>query len=389
MNHYLPDETLRTLAAQQGTPLYVNSIASFSHQADVLMGLTMPYGFQPRYAAKANMNREIIALFAGKGLYFDASSSYEAVQLIEHGVAAHTISLSSQQPAHNLSELLAQGVIFTATSLHQLALFCEAPGRSSTVGLRVNPGVGAGGNNRTNTGGVNSSFGLWHAYIPQALQLVSKCNVTIDRLHIHFGSGASPDVWESVIASSLEVAERMPDVSILNIGGGFKVYRYEGEKEADLVHIAEVLAMRMRTFADKTGRELKLEIEPGTWLVAHGGTLLTKVIDIVDTGVDGHTFLRVNTGMNDLIRPTLYGAQHKISVLNDSTDFKEYVVVGHNCETGDILTPAPGNSEELAARTLLKANIGDTIAIYDVGAYGRSFALSGYNSYPSAPEICI
>jgi diaminopimelate decarboxylase len=85
----------------------------------------------------------------------------------------------------------------------------------------------------------------------------------------------------------------------------------------------------------------------------------------------------------------MYGAQHNIKVLNDEPKQKDYIVVGHNCETGDILTPAPGNPEAIAERRLNIARIGDVVAVYDTGAYGRYFAVSGYNSFPSAKEYCI
>ncbi len=190
--------------------------------------------------------------------------------------------------------------------------------------------------------------------------------------------------------ASLEIAANMPDVTHLDIGGGFKVKRWKGEREADMTDIAATFAERLKTFALATGRKLHLEIEPGTWLVAHAGTLLASVADIVDTGPKGgRTFLRLNTGMNDLIRPTMYGAQHQIKVLSGKTEQKSYIAVGHNCETGDVLTPAPGNPEELAERMLSVASIGDTVAIYDTGAYGNYFAVHGYNSFPSAKEICV
>jgi diaminopimelate decarboxylase len=106
----------------------------------------------------------------------------------------------------------------------------------------------------------------------------------------------------------------MPDVSSLDIGGGFKIHRYGDEHEADMAEIASVFASELTAFAERTGRQLQLEIEPGTWLVGHAGVLLAEVADIVDTGVDGHVFLRLNTGMNDIIRPSMYGAQHEIAV---------------------------------------------------------------------------
>jgi diaminopimelate decarboxylase len=110
---------------------------------------------------------------------------------------------------------------------------------------------------------------------------------------------------------------------------------------------------------------------------------------VVDTGADGHIFLRLNTGMNDFARPGMYGAQHRLAVLNDSAETSEYVVVGHNCETGDILTPAPGDPEGIESRELHRANIGDVVAIYDTGAYCRSMSHKGYNGYPNAQEIFV
>jgi diaminopimelate decarboxylase len=389
ISYKLPKEKLIELAGQHGTPLYVNSLASLQAQADILLGLQMPFGYTARYACKANMNLDIIKLFLEKGLHFDASSSYEAVALMGMGVEAKKISLSSQQPAHNLEELLEAGVLFVATSMHQLELFLQAGNHPDKIGLRINPGAGNGGNNRLTTGGKNSSFGLWHEYLVQALELCAQQNVKIDRLHIHYGSGSNLDVWEQVIDSSLLLAERMSDVTSLDIGGGFKVSRYEGEQEANLEVIGNLFAQKLEEFAAKTGRKLGLEVEPGTWMVAHAGTLLAEVVDIVDTGADGWTFLRLNTGMNDFIRPAMYGSQHQVAVLNESSELQDYIVVGHNCETGDILTPAPGNPEELGERKLNKASIGDVVAIYDTGAYGRYFAVAGYNSYPSAKEITV
>ena len=153
--------------------------------------------------------------------------------------------------------------------------------------------------------------------------------------------------------------------------------------------IGAEFARQLQGFAEKTGRKLQLEVEPGTWLVGHAGVLLAEVVDVVNTGDDGHTFLRLNTGMNDIARPGMYGAQHRLEVLNDATGMAEYVVAGHNCETGDILTPAPGDPEGLESRELRKANIGDVLAIYDTGAYCRSMSHKGYNSYPNVAEYFI
>jgi diaminopimelate decarboxylase len=369
--------------------LYAYDLPALVARARELTRLSLPFGCTARYAVKANPHPKIIRLFNDEGLHFDASSSYEAENLLSLGIAGPRISLSSQQPPHNLEELLASGVQFVATSLHQLRLFAAAAEPGAHVALRVNVGVGSGHNNRTTTAGVAASFGLWHEHLEQALELAQAHRVIVDRLHTHIGSGADSASWAGAVDVALNIAARMPDVTTLDMGGGYKVKRAEGEHEADMQDIFAMFSQKLQTFYAKTGRRLHLEIEPGTWLVAHAGTLIAEVVDIVDTGTDGYTFLRTNTGMNDFMRPTLYGAQHCIRVLNDSSEQTSYVVVGHNCESGDILTPASGDSEHVQPRLLNRATIGDLIAIEDVGAYGASLRAVGYNAFPAAKEVFV
>lgn len=389
VNSTWSNSQLRELAKQHGTPLFVYSLSQLRDRAKQLTNLKLPDGIVTRYAMKANNNPTIIRLFEEVGLQFDASSSYEVDELLKIGVSGDKISLSSQQPAHNLGELVTTGVRYIVTSLHQLELLVAAEDYLDTVGLRVNPGIGAGHNNRLTTGGANSSFGLWNTYVPDALALAKQHGVKIDRLHVHIGSGADPTMWGKMMEAALEIAESMPDVVSLDMGGGFKIHRYGDEHEADMVEIAEVFSEHLKNFAARTGRALQLEIEPGTWLVGHAGVLLAGIVDIVDTGDDGHQFLRLDTGMNDIARPGMYGAQHELAVLNDSKELQEYVVVGHNCETGDILTPAPGDPEGIESRELQRASIGDIVAIYDTGAYCRTMSHKGYNSFPDAAEYFI
>jgi diaminopimelate decarboxylase len=386
---WLTKEQADSFTLQHGSPLFVYSRQLLRDRAGELTALKLPYGHTVRYAMKANPHADIIRLFHDAGLHFDASSSYEAAELLDMGIPGDHISLSSQQPAHNLAELLEAGVRFVATSLHQLQLVTAAAKPGVHIALRVNPGLGSGHSNRTNTGGVVSSFGLWHEYLDEALELVKKHGLVIDRLHVHIGSGADATAWAQTIDTALRLAERMPDVVALDIGGGYKVARVEGETETDIQEIAGVFAEHLQAFGGRTGRQLHLEIEPGSWLVAHAGVLLAEIVDIVDTGKDGYTFLKLNTGMNDIIRPAMYGAQHTMAVLNDAAEQTEYVVVGHNCETGDILTPAPGDPEAILPRLLNKAAVGDIFAIADTGAYCAQFSTTGYNSYPSAKEIFV
>src|SRR5690606_743200 len=160
-----------------------------------------------------------------------------------------------------------------------------------------------------------------------------------------------------IMDAALFIAATMPDVTSLDIGGGYKIAYTSHDTAADMERIMEIFSEKIRAFNTAMNRQLHLEIEPSRSLVAHAGTLLAEVVDRVDTGRAGYTILRVNTGMNDILRPAMYGAQHGIDVLNSSTDHQEYVVVGHNCETGDILTPAPHDPEHVQPRRLRKAAI--------------------------------
>lgn len=370
-------------------PRYEYSRSAIATRAEELLGLELPYGLTVRYAMKANPFPAIIEQLNAAGVHFDASSSYEANDLLKLRVPGKHVSLSSQQSPHNLPELLAAGVHFTATSLQQLRIFLATESRPEQVGVRVNPDLGSGANNRTNTGGVNASFGIWHEYLSEVLQLTNEAGVRVSHLHIHIGSGADPSVWGEVMERSLEIVRLLPDVTTLDIGGGYKVHRFGEEPEADMTAIAATFSEKLIAFAAETGRELKLEIEPGTYFIAHAGTLVATVDDIVDTGANGHTFLRLNTGMNDFLRSTLYGALHRIEVMNDSTKTKQYVVVGHNCESGDIFTPGAGDPETIVPRELTQAHIGDEVRIYDTGAYCASMRAKGYNSFPDAAEVMV
>jgi diaminopimelate decarboxylase len=371
------------------TPRFEYSRKVIGERIAELSALKAPNGLVVRYAVKANPHPEILKMMHDGGVHFDASSSYEAEELLRAGFAGARISLSSQQSAHSLPELLAAGVLYVATSFKQLEIFLNTANRPDKIGVRINPAMGSGHNNRTNTGGVNSSFGIWYEYGKRVREMTTAAGVIIDRLHIHIGSGADPYVWGQVMEQAIDIVREYPDVTSLNIGGGYKVHRYGDEVEAPMTDIFETFTEKLRAFEKETGRKLQLEIEPGTYFIAHAGTLVATIDDIVDTGKYGHTFLRLNTGMNDFLRTTLYGAQHKIAVINDETEEVPYIVVGHNCESGDIFTTEKGDPESVEPRLLKKARIGDTVHIYDVGAYCASMRARGYNSFPDASEEMV
>lgn len=264
------------------------------------------------------------------------SSEYEAYKLLDFGTSPEKISFSSQQLPIDIQKFIKTNIKITATSLYQLEQFIKFGLKN--IGIRINPGFGSGHNNRTNTGGKNSSFGIWYEYIPDILNIAIVNNVNINKIHIHIGSGADPKIWKLVVKTSLNIMRQFPETDILNIGGGYKIKRFEGEKESDMQVILNTFKKEVDNFNKKHNRKITLEIEPGTRLVGHSAILVSRVIDKVNTEKDGYEFLKLNTGMNDILRPVIYGAQHEIEILNNFKNKKKYVVVGHNCETGDILT---------------------------------------------------
>jgi diaminopimelate decarboxylase len=385
---FLDRQQALRLTQEHGSPLFVYAKPKLIKQAQAMLRVPAPFGLTIRYAMKANPHPGILQTFYEAGVKIDASSAYEITLAREQGFEPQDILLTSQQLAVNLEELVATGVQFNATSLHQLEQYAKLfPGTS--VGVRLNPGIGSGHSAKTNVGGRTSSFGIWFEYLPKIHELAKKYDLQISRMHTHIGAGTDPVVWQQAAQLSLDLIKEFPDASIINLGGGFKVARMDDEHEADMNIIGRSIGEELQRFKDETGRELHLELEPGTFLVANAGILLAQVDDLVDTGEEGYSFMKLNTGMNDILRPALYGAQHPIAVLNEQQAMKDYVVVGHNCESGDLLTPAPGDPDSLLPRRLHEAAIGDLVAIGGTGAYCAGMSAHGYNSFPNAQEILI
>jgi len=369
-----------------GTPCYVYDRAALEAAARAALGFPHAFGFTLRYAMKANPNLAILKLFRDLGLHLDASSDPEVERALRAGFPPGHVQLTSQVPSRRLEEFVGRGVIYNACSLHQLDRYGRAfPGHDVTI--RVNPGLGSGSTKRTNTGGPASSFGIWHAYLDDAKTLAARHRLPIRGLHTHIGSGADPAVWTRVAHLVLEIVERLPDVTTVSLGGGFKVARVAGEEATDLVAIGSLVKEAFIAFRRRTGRALRLEIEPGTYLVANAGAVVATCIDVVDTGPDGYLFAKLDAGMTEVTRPSLYGAQHPITVIAAERPRARVVFVGPCCESGDVLTPAPGDPEALAPREVPRPEIGDVVVVGGAGAYCAAMSTTNYNSYPQAPEV--
>jgi diaminopimelate decarboxylase len=356
--------------------------------ARAALAFPAPYGFTLRYAMKANPSRGILDLFRGLGLHIDASSDFEVERALQAGFAPPQIQLTSQMPSRRLSEHVRRGVLLNACSLHQLEeLGRAAPGAELSV--RMNPGLGTGSTKRTNTGGPASSFGVWHERLDEVKETAKRHGLRITRLHSHVGSGTDPEVWKRCTRMTLDLVASLPEVRAVNLGGGFKVGRMPEEPSVDMADVGAHVRAELEAFRSRDGRALHLEIEPGTFLVARAGAVVATCVDVVDTGRDGYLFAKLDTGMTEVTRPSLYGAQHPIDVLAEGREPAEVVFVGPCCESGDILTPAPGDPEALAPRWVPRPRIGDLVVVGGAGAYCAAMSTINYNSYPQAPEAML
>jgi len=369
-----------------GTPCYVYDRATLEAAARTALAFPHAFGFTLRYAMKANPSRGLLTLFRDLGLHVDASSDHEVDRALRAGFPPAAIQLTSQMTTPRLAEHLARGVLYNACSLHQLEAYGKLA-RGREVSVRMNPGLGTGSTNRTNTGGPASSFGIWHSYLGDVQTVAERYDLRLTRLHSHVGSGTDPEVWKRCTRMTLDLAAKLPDVQRINLGGGFKVGRMPGEPSTDLADVGAHVRAELLAFRERDGRALHLEIEPGTYLVANGGVVVATCVDVVDTGRDGYLFAKLDTGMPEVTRPSLYGAQHPIEVLGEADEDADVVFVGPCCESGDILTPAPGDPEALAPRRVRRPRIGDLVIVGGAGAYCAAMSTINYNSYPQAPEI--
>ncbi len=239
---FLDSDTISNLTSQHRTPFYVYSQELIEKQCQAILAIPAPHGLTARYALKANPNAAILKTIENTGFHFDASSEYEVIRCLEAGIAPEKIQLTSQEMSHeHLKFIIEKNVRFNACSLEQLRRYAEQAPSGSEISIRINPGLGSGSTRKTNVGGPSSSFGIWFKQIDEVKALAEKCGVRITRLHSHIGSGADPAVWEKAANLTLAVARQLPEVTVLNLGGGFKVARHPGEKETSLSLVGQTI----------------------------------------------------------------------------------------------------------------------------------------------------
>jgi len=230
-----------------------------------------------------------------------------------------------------------------------------------------------------------TKFGVYLNQLGEARRIAEDYRLRVVGLHTHVGSGImDPDVFVRAAETLSRVAESMfREVEFIDIGGGFGVPYRRGEPELNIDAVGGAVSRIIEDLSRRLGRDLKLRVEPGRYLVAKAGILLVRVVDIktVEFGGAKKTFIGVDSGMNHLIRPALYGAHHEVIHTTRADADRRIVadIVGNICESGDVLA----KDVELP-----EVSEGDVLAIMDVGAYGYAMS-SNYNLRPRPAEVVV
>lgn len=384
----MENEKYLHLREEFGSPIFVYEEEKLRAAATEMLSFKVPFGLKIRYAMKANSNRSILQIFNSMGIHIDASSEYEVQRAMLAGIDPSKILLTAQLIPENMPETLATGIEYNATSLHQLEEYGKAaPG--SEISIRINPGEGSSSHAKTLVAGPDAGFGIWYDSLHEAKSIISRYTLKVARIHTHIGSGTNPDEWAQVAQTSINLLKEFPEATILNLGGGFKVARMPHEKSTDISAVSTKISEILEKFYAETGRKINLELEPGTFLTANAGTILTTIQDVTR---DVHTIIKLRGGMSEIIRPALYGAEHPLTVVAATArpeEYEEAIVIGHSCEHSDLLTTQAGNGDIVKPRRLLRAKIGDILLIGGAGAYCSSMATKNYISMPEAAEVLI
>ena len=361
--------------AERSSPAFVYDTEELSAAAARILAL--PALDRVLYAVKANPNPGVLRALRAAGVGFETVSPGE----VEHVLGlfpdlspGEVLFTPNFAPRREYEDAFARGVRVTVDNLWPLREWPETfAGRE--VFLRLDPGHGRGHHKHVRTAGEHSKFGIPLAEAEEAARAAAAVGARVVGLHAHTGSGIlEPDAWREVAGRLLSAAELFPEAAVLDLGGGLGVGELPQEPGLDVTRLGELLAEVKEGFP-----RYALWLEPGRWLVARAGVLLARVTQLKGKG--GSRFVGVETGMNSLIRPALYGAWHEIVNLTrlDEPAVETADVVGPICESGDVL----GHE-----RRLPPCAEGDVLLVANAGAYGRAMS-SRYNLREPAAEHLI
>ena len=382
------------LAVQFGTPTYIYDAATIVQRFGELQQFDTV-----RFAQKACSNLAIVDLVRRQGGLVDTVSAGEIERALAAGYQGGSPDMAAGDPP--------PAIVYTADIFDQpaLELVVEhdihvnagsadmidqlgevSPGADLT--LRINPGFGHGHSQKTNTGGEQSKHGIWHEQVDECLQAAARHQITVSGLHMHIGSGTDLEHLAQVCQVMDKVARGVGDtVQSISAGGGLPVPYREDESFIDLGRHFELWDSVRNGLQEEFGHRVNLEIEPGRFLVAESGFLLSEIRAIKQMGEN--LFYLVDAGFNNLARPILYGAYHPISIVpsdDEPRQQQEVIVGGPLCESGDIFTQEEGGF--VSSRRLPEARVGEYLVLECAGAYGAVMG-SNYNSKPHAAEVLV
>lgn len=329
------------------------------------------------YAVKANDNVELLQTLASAKVDFECVSPGEVERLeaaIPNFDLERILFTPNFAPRSEYEWGLQKGLQVTLDNLFPLEEWPELfAGRE--LFIRLDPGQGRGHHEHVKTAGVHSKFGVPLFEVDELIRLIDAAGATVVGIHAHSGSGVQdPESWRIVAGTLAAVAERFPTVETIDLGGGLGIPEKPGDKDFDLARLDAALGEIRQAYP-----QYELWLEPGRYLVARAGVILTRVTQIKGKG--DMRYIGVGTGMNSLIRPALYGSYHEIVNLSqvDQAATETVTIVGPICETGDRLG---------SDRLLPPCTENDVILIANTGAYGYVMR-SNYNRRADIVEIVI
>ena len=393
---------LQQLAQAHSTPLWVYDAGTIRDRVERLKMFDTV-----RFAQKACSNTHVLRLLRGLGVQVDAVSAGEIERALHAGFDARDehsglVFTADEIDRATLALVGEHGIPVNAGSvgmIDQLGRHLGERAGGHRVWLRINPGFGHGHSRKTNTGGEHSKHGIWPADIPAALEAIARHGMRLVGLHMHIGSGVDyahlAQVCDAMVRHVAEVAALGHDVSAISTGGGLSIPYRAGDAPVDTAHYFSLWDAARQRIAQALGHTVRIEIEPGRFLVAESGVLLAEVRAVKDMGANH--FVLCDAGFNDLVRPAMYGGHHAISVLplanaavradlGLEAGIRPTVVAGPLCESGDVFTQDAGGVVE--SRALAPAEVGDLLVFHDTGAYGASMS-SNYNTRPLAAEVLV
>ncbi|HNQ91519.1 MAG TPA: diaminopimelate decarboxylase [Alphaproteobacteria bacterium] len=343
-----------------------------------------------RFAQKACSNIHILRLMHEEGVKVDAVSMGEIERALVAGYGADEIVFTADLlDRPTLDFVIGNNITVNAGSIDMLSQLGERH-RGHKVWIRINPGFGHGHSQKTNTGGESSKHGIWHEDVQKALAIIRGFNLDLVGVHMHIGSGADYGHLAQVGNAMVDMIRNEGiDVSAISAGGGLSTPYKPEDKPIDPAQYFAVWDAARKSIEEHLGHTVKLEIEPGRYLVAESGKLLTEVRAVKDMG--SLHYALVDAGFTELVRPAMYGSHHEITAIDANGEElggkkRPTVVAGPLCESGDMFTQSEGGFVE--ARPLPSVRAGDFLVIHTTGAYGASMS-SNYNSRTLAPEVLI